>query len=72
MRISTLSIAIGAASIRVWEMAGVDNLDCMAAHDSKWCQSAQGLFAADEATIDILQRVRYTVRDFLAQVSFWK
>jgi hypothetical protein len=72
VRSSTLSMVIGTDSIAVEDVAGMGDLDCMAAHNSKWCRSAQDLFAASEATIDILQRVRYTVRDFLRPVSFWK
>jgi hypothetical protein len=57
-------MVIGTDSIAVEDVAGLDDLDCMAAHDSKWCRSAQDLFAAREATIDILQRLRYMLREF--------
>lgn len=64
-----LSMVIGAASIPMEDVAGVVNPDCMVAHDSKWYSSAQGQFAASEATIDILQRLRYMLREFQASVS---
>jgi len=70
VRSATLSMVIGTASIAVEDVAGLGDLDCMAAHDSKWCRSAQDLFAAHEAPIDILQRVRYTVRDFKRRSPF--
>jgi hypothetical protein len=70
VRISTLSMVIGTDSIAGEDVAGLGDLDCMAAHDSKWRRSAQDLFAASEATIDILQRVRYTVPDFKRRSPF--
>lgn len=67
MRISILSTVIGAASIAVEDVAAARDLDCMVAHDSKWCSPAQDQFAACEATIDILQRLRYMLREFNAE-----
>lgn len=69
MRTSTLSMVIGAASTAVGDAAGLGDPDFMVAHDSKWRSSAQDQFAASEATIDILQRVRYMLREFQASVS---
>jgi hypothetical protein len=48
-------------------VAAARDLDCMVAHDSKWCSPAQDQFAACEATIDILQRLRYMLREFNAE-----
>ena len=52
------SIAIGEAATDVGVEMTADDLDCMVAQDTKWQELSQDQFAACEAAIDILQRLR--------------